>query len=97
MGAEDWEINVLVRAALVKRWVDIRKVHISTTRGTVHLKGTIGFKGAGTVEEHQSFYMVQIERDIKAIRGVKGVRMDLLNWEKRRATGRWEKKRKRSV
>jgi len=55
MGAEDWEINVLVRAALVKRWVDIRKVHISTTRGTVHLKGTIGFKGAGTVEEHQSF------------------------------------------
>jgi len=41
--------------------------------------------------------MVQIERDIKAIRGVKGVRMDLLNWEKRRATGRWEKKRKRSV
>ena len=97
MGAEDWEINVLVRAALVRRWVDIRRIHISTTRGTVHLKGTISFRGAGTVEDQQPLYMVQVEKDIKAIKGVKGVRMDLLNWEKSRATGRWGKKRKRSA
>lgn len=94
MGAEDWEINVLVKSVLVKRWVDIRRFQISTTQGIVHLKGMVGFKGMGIVEDHQPFQLLQIEKDIKAIKGVRGVKMDLFNWKKNRITGSWEKKMK---
>ncbi|MEW5766951.1 MAG: BON domain-containing protein [bacterium] len=86
---EDWAINVEVRSELVKRWIDVRKISISTVSGVVHLKGSVVFR-----EDKDFSYrekpqiMKQLEEVIKRLPGVKAIKFRLANWVK--VDGCWQ-------
>jgi osmotically-inducible protein OsmY len=90
---EDFRINAQVRALLVRRWVDTSKVDQGTTNGVVYFRGTIRSYRAQNMyskqEAHEAaaYLVARIERDIRGIRGVKDVVMDLEDFKK--VGGRW--------
>lgn len=90
---DDWDINVSVRQELVKRFVDLRRVHFTTIGGIVYLKGSIVFRKVkdesyeivATIEERANIEkkrLSDLERRIKKIKGVKGVIFNLEEWVK---------------
>ncbi|MEW6679849.1 MAG: hypothetical protein AB1297_02350 [bacterium] len=79
---EDWQINVEVRAALVKRFVDTKTVNVSTSNGCVLIKGELGFVGQNVEEEHIPPILSKIEKDIKYIKGVKDLKINFKDWIK---------------
>lgn len=88
---DDWDINVAVRQELVKRFVDLRRVHFTTIGGVVYLKGSIVFRKVkeeeivATIEERinvEKRRLSELERRIKKIKGVKGIIFDLEEWTK---------------
>ncbi|MEW6482760.1 MAG: hypothetical protein AB1397_07180 [bacterium] len=79
---EDWQINVEVRAALVKRFVDTKTVNVSTSNGCVLIKGELGFVGQNVEEEHIPSILSKIEEDIKYIKGVKDLKINFKDWIK---------------
>ncbi|MDI6792528.1 MAG: BON domain-containing protein [bacterium] len=86
---EDWAINVDVRAELVKRWVDVRKINISTVSGVVYLKGSIVFReDKGVPYRERPQIIKQLEEIIKKLPGVKAVKFRLANWIK--MDGQWQ-------
>ncbi|MFH0775663.1 MAG: hypothetical protein V2A53_09295 [bacterium] len=85
---EDWEINVRVREVLVKRFVNIKHVLISTNSATVLVKGTLGFLGTSPAKEHIPQILVRIEKDIREIKGVRDVRLSFEGWIK--VGGTWK-------
>lgn len=84
---EDWQINVEVRSALVKRFVDTKTVIISTNNGSVLIKGELRFLGGNVEEEHIPAILLKIEEDLKYIKGVKDVKINFKDWIK--VNGRW--------
>ncbi|HAW49406.1 TPA: hypothetical protein DCX16_00410 [bacterium] len=79
---EDWEINVEVRACLVKRFIDTRIVNISTNNGCVFIKGELNFTGAVVLDEHIPTVLTKLEKDIKYLKGVKDVKLEFKDWMK---------------
>jgi len=79
---EDWQINVEVRSACVKRFVDTRTIIISTNNGCVLIKGELRFEGGNVQEEHIPSILTKLERDIKYIKGVKDVKINFKDWIK---------------
>ncbi len=95
---EDWDINVVVRQELVKEWVDTKKITFNTIGGVVYIKGVIIFKKvlkddpliAFIKERAEKKRLTRIERKIKKIPGVKGVKFDLQDWAK--VGNEWKRK-----
>ncbi|MDI6752235.1 MAG: hypothetical protein QME07_05180 [bacterium] len=97
---EDWDINVVVRQELVKEWVDTKRITFNTIGGVVHIKGVVIFKKAlkddpliASIEERantEKKRLAHIERKIKKISGVKGVKFDLQDWAK--VGNEWKRK-----
>lgn len=90
---DDWDINVSVRQELVKRFVDLRRIHFSTVSGIVYLKGSLIFtkikgeeeKVVATIEERlnaEKKRLSSLEKGIKKIKGVKGIIFSLEGWTK---------------
>lgn len=79
---EDWQINVEVRAACVKRFIDTKTVNISTNNGCVLIKGELSFAGGNILEEHIPSILSKLEKDIKYIKGVKDVKISFKDWIK---------------
>lgn len=79
---EDWQINVEVRAALVKRFVDTKTVIVSTNNGCVLVKGELDFVGGNITEEHIPGLLLKLEKDMKYIKGVKDVKISFKDWIK---------------
>ena len=80
---QDWEINCMVRAHLVKWWIDIKRVDIQTVDGVVYIKGSLYFRSTAKIEEEERPQAVgQLEKEIKRMPGVKDLFMELTNWVK---------------
>lgn len=80
---EDWEINCMVRAHLVKWWINIKKIDIRTIGGVVYVKGSLSFRTRVKLKEHERPQAVgEIEKEIKRMPGVKDVQMRFVNWIK---------------
>jgi len=90
---DDWDINVSVRQELVKRFVDLRRVNFNTIGGIVYVKGVVVFtktkdsseKIVASIEERieaERKRLIDLEKRIKKIKGVKGVVFNLEDWVK---------------
>lgn len=79
---QDWEINCQVRSYLVKWWIDIKKLDIRTIGGVVYIKGAIRFKEGRLQENEESNAILHIEKDLRKMQGVKGVKLEFTNWAK---------------
>ncbi|MEW6102738.1 MAG: hypothetical protein AB1630_02780 [bacterium] len=90
---EDWDINVSVRQELVKRFVDLRRIKFNTIASVVHLKGSVVFvktkdsseKIVASIEERleaEKRRLIDLEKRIRKIKGVKAVIFDLEDWVK---------------
>jgi hypothetical protein len=86
---EDWEINVLVRGELVKRFVNTKFVRISTNNGCVLVTGVLTFLGPPIDESHIPAILLKIEKDIRNIKGVRDLKLQFADWMKR--DGKWTK------
>ena len=81
----DWQINNNVKQELTKRWIDISKLRISTTKGVVEIKGAISFTGQAGGDTELSTIMNKLKNIDRAIRGINYVRdihWKLDNWKK---------------
>jgi len=88
----DWEINKNVKAELVRRWIDVNKLRISTTKGNVEIKGSLEFTGQGKNVYDSPVTVIHLlknlESTIKALPTVKSIKFQLDTYKK---TGtRWE-------
>jgi hypothetical protein len=101
---EDWDINVAVQEILVSNYVDLKEVDFNSIGGIVSIKGNINFApprwskpphplARMKQQEIEEARMLNIERKIKKIEGVKSVKFQLLNWEK--VNARWRKRREK--
>ena len=88
MAASDFRINSSVRSLLARRWVDLRKVQVSSFRGTVRLTGEINKLGCEGVAPSEPQYMDQIELDIQALPEVERAYFEITNW-RRNESGHW--------
>ncbi|MEW6102907.1 MAG: hypothetical protein AB1630_03665 [bacterium] len=79
---EDWQINVEVKATLVKRFVDTKTVNVSTSNGCILVKGELSFMGGNVKEEDIPLMLLKIEKDIKYIKGVKDIKINFKDWVK---------------
>ena len=74
----DTEINCRVRQALVQRWLDLGRLSLRTTRGVVHLHGTLAkISDAETQVSQEEISGLLLA--IGAIPGVERVQVDLSN------------------
>lgn len=80
MAAEDNNITAAARRILSSYWVDLTRLHVRTTRGTIYISGT--FKRMTFEHAEMDERMLrQIDGDLKMIDKVRTVIYDLLNWE----------------
>ena len=93
MGAKGWEINNRVKIVLTKNWVDVLKLLVNTARDVVVIKGELKFNG-GSVDSSSDHSIVEVlkkmDREIMQGKGVKLVKWELTEWEKK--GGKWKKK-----
>ncbi|MFH0947817.1 MAG: hypothetical protein V1833_02315 [Elusimicrobiota bacterium] len=87
----DWQINNNVKIELVKRWINVQKVRITTTRGNVEIKGDLEFTGSAAKDMEESAIMNMLKTLDMALKGlpnIRDVKWDLDSFQK---TGsRWQ-------
>lgn len=89
----DFEINKLVSEELIKKYVDVSKLRISTTKCVTEIKGELVFTGslAGETDPGVILNMMRkIDLGLKSITYLRDVRWKLENWEKKGS--KWIKK-----
>lgn len=79
MAQEDLAINRSVRKVLVRHWIDLGRVSISSVSGNVTIKGGLHLL-RGVKHELEARIVESIFHDIKRITGVKRTSTDLENW-----------------
>lgn len=85
----DWEINSRIRAELIKRRIDMRRVEVMTTGGVVYIKGRLGFRlSSKTKQEDIPQILEKLEIDLRRMPGVKGIKILFSNWRKKE--DKWE-------
>ena len=89
----DLDINRHVRRILVKHWIDLGRISIRTTRGSVLVYGLLQ-RIAGSREPLTTPLVESIFMDIKRIKGVRMVRAHLENWSNE--GGRWHRSRRQT-
>ena len=93
MGAKGWEVNNKVKIVLTKNWVDVLKLLVNTAKDVVVIKGELKFKG-GPVDSSSDQSIIEVlkkgDREIMQQKGIKLVKWELTQWEKK--GGKWKKK-----
>lgn len=69
----DWQINSDVKIELTKRWIDTSRLLISTTKGSVFIKGQLVFYGNKAAIEMADKLSI-LKNMNSAIRGLRNVR-----------------------
>ncbi len=96
MSVEDMQIRLQVRAILVRHWVDMRTLDYDVTGQVVYLHGmlAVGYEHPDydRSDEHGicSRILLNLERDLNRVPGVKALHYDLTNWAK--SSGMWIKR-----
>ena len=81
----DWQINNMAKQELVKRWIDLAKLHISATKGIVHIQGELIFVGPAAADTEIPEMIMKLKAIERALRGLPFVRdiiWKLDNWTK---------------
>lgn len=83
---EDARIHSRVRSILFRRWVDAKSLHIGTVDGVVHIEGELkqSLSLAPSIGEGRPplQFVRKIEREIRAIPGVRDVVFSIDGFEK---------------
>lgn len=96
MSVEDMQIRLQVRTALVRNWVDLRTLDYDVTGQVIYLYGmlVVGYEHPNydRKDEHgiNSRVLLNLERDLTHVPGVKAIHYDLTNWTK--SGGEWVKR-----
>jgi hypothetical protein len=86
MSQVDLEINRDVRKVLVRHWIDLGKLSFRSTNGKLWVRGSLQ-RIAGVQEELTTALVDSIFTDIKRIRGVVSLSVELENWIQ--SLGKW--------
>lgn len=82
MAVSDFQINARVRSVLARHWIDTQRVRIGSFRGTVRLSGELRLICERTGRNFDGMQLELVVSEIRAIRGVARVHLDLANWTK---------------
>ena len=80
MSVEDNNITAAVRRILASYWIDLTRLSIRTTRGTIYMSGNIRRMTFEHSEMDEKF-LRQIDGDLRMVDKVRNVSYDLDNWE----------------
>ena len=93
MQYEDFRINAAVRTQLIRAWIDTTQIDHGTINGIVYLRGTLrrdlprNDPNQSGPDESLRLLAQRLERNIRAIRGVRDVVCNLENLA--RVKGQW--------
>jgi hypothetical protein len=96
MSIEDMHIQLQARNVLVRNWIDMRVIDYNVIGQVIYLRGmlavTYEHPGRDDKDEHgiNTRVLLNLERDLTHIAGVKAVHYDLTNWFK--SGGVWVKR-----
>lgn len=88
MATSDQEINRGVRGILSRHWVDLTATNFASRQGVVRLMGELRRIGPRSEESLESTNIVALDAELRKLRGVRRVHMDLTNW-RRDDEGQW--------
>jgi len=88
MATSDQEINRGVRGILSRHWVDLTATNFASRQGVVRLMGELRRIGQRSEESLESTNIVALDAELRKLRGVRRVHMDLTNW-RRDEEGQW--------
>ncbi|OGS46120.1 MAG: hypothetical protein A2539_03260 [Elusimicrobia bacterium RIFOXYD2_FULL_34_15] len=86
----DWQINNNVKVELVKRWINVQKLSISSMKGNVEIKGEIEFTGKLAQDRDRTAvlnFLKMTDLALKGISNVRNVKWDITGWQ--RVGNRW--------
>jgi len=89
MTVSDHEINRGVRGVLTRHWVDLSSTNFASRKGVVRLVGELRRMGSDPASSLESTNIVAIDAELRRIRGVQRVHLDVTNW-RRNDDGDWE-------
>ena len=93
MSEKDLKINARVRRILVEHDLDLSVLHISTTSGSVLVKGRLRKLSLRRMSDTiVARTLVMVETSILRTKGVRRVSVSIKDWKKKR--GRWKKIKK---
>jgi len=91
---EDARIHSRVRSILSRRWVDLRRLHVGTVDGVIHIEGEFRqcLSLAPSIGEGRPSlqFVRKIERELRAITGVRDVVFTISGFEK--VGSEWKRK-----
>ena len=79
-GSSDLQLSREARKVLVRHWVDLGRIHIRCTNGSLHLRGSL-LKMPGSGDNFNDSAVVTMFNEFKRIRGIKRVYGTLDNWQ----------------
>jgi hypothetical protein len=88
MATSDQEINRGVRGVLSRHWVDLTATNFASRQGVVRLIGELRRVGQRSEESLESTNIVALDAELRKLRGVRRVHLDLSNW-RRDEEGQW--------
>ncbi len=80
----DIELRSEIRSLLVRHRVDLQRLQVRVTSGTVRMCGEVSYHGG----QAQPASLDALETEVTSMRGVKHLYLDLYNW-RRIETGEW--------
>ena len=87
----DWQINNNVKIELVKRWINVQKLKITTTKGNVEIKGELDFTGTASKDMEAASILNMLKTVDMALKGIPNTRDVKWNLDRfQRVGARWQ-------
>lgn len=86
----DWQINNNVKIELVKRWVNVQKLRITSAKGYVEIKGDLEFTGKFATDLDRAAvqnFLKTLDMVLRGLPNLRGVKWQLSGWQ--RVGTRW--------
>lgn len=88
MTVEDLELNRQVRTVFARNWINLQRLDYRCTHGAVYVRGRLAFirqppqKGKEEMDRAgvSGSFLLHIERQLKKIPAVRGIRWQLDGW-----------------
>ena len=87
----DWQINNNIKIELVKRWINVQKLKITTTKGNVEIRGVLEFTGTAAQDMEESAILGMLKTVDMALKGIPNTRDVKWNLDRfQRVGARWQ-------
>ncbi len=81
----DHAIAVQIRSILDRRWIDAQRLDFGSVNGVIYLRGELSrhprFPASRSIQATDLVFLKGLERDLRAIPGVKDVSFELVGFE----------------